>query len=107
MGMMDLEVLDMSYYLQVKTGFFKTYRCRADLVQNGIKLHAIEPNDADIFVAWESVDEVSFLRVNDRLVEMILNSTDKSYTFRLLDLNQAIAIADQMRNEFGIKVYLE
>ena len=41
----------MSYDLQLRTGFFKTYRCKALLDQNGIKLHAIEPNaDAEIFL---------------------------------------------------------
>lgn len=98
----------MSYDLQLRTGFFKTYRCKALLDQNGIKLHAIEPNaDAEIFIAWESVEEVSFLRVNEKLVEMIISGTDTSYVFRVLDLNKAIVMADQMRNEFGIKVYLE
>ena len=95
----------MLYDMELRTGFFKTFRCSADLDQNGIKLHPKESNSgADILIPWDFVNEVNYLRVNDKLVEMIVNSTEKSYVFRITDLNQAIAMADQMRDEFGIKV---
>jgi hypothetical protein len=98
----------MSYEINLKTGFFKTCKYSLDFQNTGIKLCSIKkPADEDIVIPWEMIYEVSFVRVNDNMVEMDIQSSDASYVGSISSQNQAVDMSRILKDTFKVKVHVE
>lgn len=98
----------MSFDILLKTGFFKTCRYDLDFLAAGIKLSSQKlSNEKNIVVPWSEIYEVSFLRVNDNLVEMEIQSSEASYIGILPSQDQAANMSRMLRDTYKVKIHVE
>ena len=98
----------MSYDINLKTGFFKTCKYSLDFQNTGIKLCSIKtPAEEDIVILWEMIYEVSFLRVNDNMIEMDIQSLDASYVGSISSQDQAIDMSRILKDTYKVRVHVE